>query len=267
MTIGNVLKVEVLPGSFQTTDCGINMSNEAGIDYICVAFPLSRSGPNWDRKYDEALKADGWISTGGEGNAYSLEKPASSICNHSLKVIGTVQGSLDQAKAYFETGEKGEIENQVFIFALSPKQLCGDRRRSQPKQIFTPAGAIKESMAASERDNDAGCLPLTVKMDVKNTGEDSRKNVFLNSEDNYRVRESLNIRIRKSLAKSILKSRGDTADNFYKDKCIVVSGDVCQVPIAFPGADKVKPTGYGYKQTQMNVKSQRNIELCEGTEG
>jgi hypothetical protein len=267
LTIGDVLKIDVIPGSFQTEDCGIDVSSMGNTDYACVAFPLSRTGHNWDRKYDEALKVDGWISTGGEGNAYSLEKPASSICNHSLKVIGTVQGSLDQAKAYFETGAKGEIENQVFIFALNPKQLCGDRRRSQPKQIFTPKGAIKESMAASERDNDAGCLPLTVKMDVKNSGEDTRNNLFLNSENNYRLRDSLNIRIRKSLAKSILKSRGDTADNFYKDKCIVVSGDVCQVPIAFLEPGTARPTGYGYKQTQMNVKSQRSIELCEGTEG
>lgn len=267
LTIGDVLKLDVIPGSFQTEECGIDVSSMGNTDYVCVAFPLSRNGQNWDRKYSDALKADGWISTGGEGNAYSLEKPASTICNHSLRMVGWVQGSLDRAKAYFETGAKGEIENQVFIFTLSPKQLCGDKRQSQPKQIFTAKDAIKESMAASERDGDTGCLPLTVKMDVKNSGEDTRNNIFLNSENDYRMRNSLNIRIRKSLAKTILETHGDTADNFYKGKCIVVSGDVCQVPIAFLEPNTARPTGYGYKQTQMNVKSRRNIEICEGTDG
>ena len=129
-----LLRIEVLPGSYATTNCGMDMKEAEITNYACVAFPFASKhveGKNWDADYLKALDANGWKWAGGEGNAYYLEKVATSECNHSLAMIGWLQGTKEQVKTYFDTGELGEIENQTYIFALEDKQKCGDERNAK----------------------------------------------------------------------------------------------------------------------------------------
>lgn len=126
-----VVNIRVLPGSLITDDCGINPEDLEASEYGCVVFPFASKnveGKNWDAEYLNALSEDGWKFSGGEGNAYYLEKPATSECSYSLAMIGWLQGTKDQVEQYFTTGKLGEIVNQTYIFAVDDEQKCGDKR-------------------------------------------------------------------------------------------------------------------------------------------
>ncbi len=129
-----VFEIGVLPGSFATDECGIDISRFEIEEVTCVAFPLSskmEEGKNWDTEYLTALDANGWKWAGGEGNAYYLEKPQSNECSYSLFMMGWVQGSEEEVQNYFNTGERGSIENQTYIFGIDDNLKCGDERRAE----------------------------------------------------------------------------------------------------------------------------------------
>jgi len=127
----DLFQVDVLPGSFATDDCGINPSDFEIDEIVCVAFPLSskiEEGKNWDAEYLTALDVNGWKWAGGEGNAYYLEKPKSRECSYSLFMMGWVQGSEEEVRNYFDTGELGNIKNQTYIFGIDDELKCGAER-------------------------------------------------------------------------------------------------------------------------------------------
>ena len=130
-----VFEIDVLPGSFATTDCGVELTDFDGISQIaCVAFPLSsklEKDKNWDAEYLTELDTNGWKWAGGEGNAYYLEKPQSSECSYSLTMMGWLQGSKDEVRNYFNAGELGSIINQTYIFGVDTKLKCGDDRNAE----------------------------------------------------------------------------------------------------------------------------------------
>lgn len=130
---GDIFRIEVLPNSYATEDCGIDANQIQSPHYTCVEFPFASKqveGKNWDAEYLTALDKNGWKWAGGEGNAYYLEKIASPECSYSLTMIGWIQGTEQQVKGYFDTGELGEIKNQTYIFALDEKQKCGGERNA-----------------------------------------------------------------------------------------------------------------------------------------
>lgn len=126
-----LLDIEILPGSFATNDCGLNTLGAKVETYVCVAFPIASKnivGKNWDAEYLSALDQNGWKFAGGEANAYYLEKIDTTECSHSLAMVGWPQGTQSQIDHYFDTGDHGEIENQIFVFMLDTAKKCGNER-------------------------------------------------------------------------------------------------------------------------------------------
>lgn len=120
--------------------------------------------------------------------------------------------------------------------------------------LLSPLEAIEASKTTPNT-----CVAVSVRMDVRGSGiADGR--LYLNSEINYRSPKSLNVAIQPSVVSTMMKDTQISPKDYFLNRCIIVTGKLCQVGIYIRGQGHEKPA---YYQSQLPVFDPSQIEMCE----
>ncbi|WP_147405807.1 hypothetical protein [Litorimonas taeanensis] len=109
-----------------------------------------------------------------------------------------------------------------------------------------------------------GCVYALVEMDVRGSASVKGRD-FLNSIEDYRDPRSLNVRVEKNVVKAVKSETGLSPKDHFLGSCILVKGNVCQTKIRVRDTEingKMIKRGY-YFQTQLSLRSTKNIQFCE----
>ena len=89
------------------------------------------NGKDWDSDFTRRLGENGRKWAGGESIAYYFEKPQNENCSYDLTMLGWMQVTEEEEKIYHKTGSLEDIENLIFIFAISDELKCGSKTQAK----------------------------------------------------------------------------------------------------------------------------------------